>query len=123
MDSKSILEILKEEIVPAEGCTEPIAIAYVCAKAAEILDDEIEKIKIEVSGNMIKNVKSVLIPNSNGLIGIEAACAMGAVVGDASKELLVISEVDSKDLAKVNKFLKKDVIEVLHNKSTPPLYA
>jgi len=64
MDSKSILEILKEEIVPAEGCTEPIAIAYVCAKAAEILDDEIEKIKIEVSGNMIDEINRKINPNN-----------------------------------------------------------
>ncbi len=123
MNTENILRILKEEIVPAQGCTEPIALAYVCAKAVEVLGKKPEKIEIRVSGNIIKNVKSVNIPNSSGLIGIEAACAMGAIAGDASKELMVISQVEENDLAHVKEFLKKDNIKVIHDETDIPLYA
>ena len=82
MDKQKILNILREEIVPAQGCTEPIAIAYVCAKAKEVLAYMPSKIDIYVSGNMIKNVKSVTIPNSEGMVGIEAAVALGLSAGD-----------------------------------------
>ncbi len=123
MTTQSVLELLKEEIVPAQGCTEPIALAYVCAKAVEVLGKKAQKIDIFVSGNMIKNVKSVNIPNAGGLIGIEAACAMGAILGDASKELMVISSVKDEDLSRVREFLDKGVIKVIHDKTDIPLYA
>ncbi len=123
MNIEKVLKILQKEIVPAQGCTEPIALAYVCAKAAEILGHSPQKINIYVSGNMIKNVKSVTIPNSNGLIGIEAACAMGALVGDASKELMVISNVKNSELKEVKKYLGKNLIRVIHYESDVPLYA
>ncbi len=123
MTIQSILELLKEEIVPAQGCTEPIALAYVCAKAVEVLGEKPDKIEIYVSGNMIKNVKSVNIPNAGGLIGIEAACAMGALKGDASKELMVISHVKNEDLDVVREFLDRDLIKVIHDKTDIPLYA
>ena len=123
MNTKNILNILKEEIVPAEGCTEPIALAYVCAKAVEILGEKPKKIEIYVSGNMIKNVKAVQIPNSGGMIGIEVACAMGALKGDAKKELMVISEVSEEDMKEVREFLEQNVIKVIHDKTDIPLYA
>ena len=123
MTTQSILDLLKEEIVPAQGCTEPIALAYVCAKAVEILGKHPEKIDMYVSGNMIKNVKSVNIPNAGGMIGIEAACAMGAIKGDASRELMVISHVLDEDLAEVREFLDKNLIKVIHDKTDIPLYA
>ncbi|MGL4425196.1 MAG: serine dehydratase subunit alpha family protein, partial [Cetobacterium sp.] len=68
-----ILKILDEEIVPAEGCTEPIALAYIGSKLTTILEGIPEKIEIALSGNLIKNVKSVKIPNSEGMVGIESA--------------------------------------------------
>ncbi|MFK5881465.1 MAG: L-serine ammonia-lyase, iron-sulfur-dependent, subunit alpha [Sulfurospirillum sp.] len=123
MTTQSILDLLKEEIVPAQGCTEPIALAYVCAKAVEILGTKPEKLDIYVSGNMIKNVKSVNIPNAGGLIGIEAACAMGAIKGDASRELMVISHIKDEDLKEVKAFLDRDLIKVIHDKTDIPLYA
>ena len=123
MTTQSVLDLLKEEIVPAQGCTEPIALAYVCAKAVEILGTTPQKIDIFVSGNMIKNVKSVNIPNAGGMIGIEAACAMGAIKGDASKELMVISQVKDEDLDEVREFLDKKTIKVIHDKTDIPLYA
>ena len=72
------IQILKEELRPAMGCTEPIAIAYAAAKAAEVLGALPEKILAEVSGNIIKNVKSVVVPHTGGLRGIQAAAAAGA---------------------------------------------
>ncbi len=123
MTIENILNLLKEEIVPAQGCTEPIALAYVCAKAVEVLGKTPQKIDIYVSGNMIKNVKSVNIPNAGDMIGIEAACAMGAVKGNASKELMVISHVQEKDLDEVKDFLNQDKIRVIRDKTDIPLYA
>ncbi len=79
------VKILKEELIPATGCTEPIAIAYAAAKARDILGTLPERCRVEVSGNIIKNVKSVVVPNTNGLKGIQAALAAGIIVGDSSK--------------------------------------
>ena len=123
MNTQRVLKILQEEIVPAQGCTEPIALAYVCAKAVEILGKTPTHIDIYVSGNMIKNVKSVAIPNSNGLVGIEAACAMGALKGDASKELMVIAGVKENELVDVENYLKQGRIKVIHQDTDIPLYA
>jgi len=123
MNIEKVLEIIKEEIVPAEGCTEPIALAYVCAKASEILEKKPQKIEIYVSGNIIKNVKSVTIPNSDGMVGIEAACAMGALKGDASKELMVISDVKKDDLDEIKQYIKEDRIKVIHENTDIQLYA
>lgn len=106
-----VLNILKEEIVPAEGCTEPIALAYIGSKLTSILGAIPEKIQIALSGNLIKNVKSVKIPNSEGMVGIEAAVAMGTILGDSSKELMVISNVDSSRLDEVRQYLKDEKIK------------
>jgi len=123
MNTQRVLKILQEEIVPAQGCTEPIALAYVCAKATEILGKTPTHIEIYVSGNMIKNVKSVSIPNSNGLVGIEAACAMGALKGDASKELMVIADIKEDELADIRDYLEQNRIKVIHYDTDIPLYA
>ena len=90
------INVLKEELIPAMGCTEPIAIAYAGAIAREHLGCLPERVEIEVSGNIIKNVKSVIVPNTGGLRGIEVAAAAGIVAGDAAKELKVISEVSTE---------------------------
>ncbi len=116
------LNILFEEIVPAEGCTEPIALAYVGAKARNILEELPDKIVIYVSGNIIKNVKSVVIPNSGGMVGIEASVAMGVVAGDCSKELMVISNISSEALEDIRKFMKEIPIEVVHEPTDVKLY-
>ena len=79
------VQILKEELVPAMGCTEPIALAYCASKCRDVLDDEIISIDIYTSGNIIKNVKSVIVPNTNGLKGIEASVVAGIVAGQTSK--------------------------------------
>ncbi|MGB6129358.1 MAG: L-serine ammonia-lyase, iron-sulfur-dependent, subunit alpha [Psychrilyobacter sp.] len=122
MDVKKVVKILSEEIVPAEGCTEPIAIAYVGAKAVEILGKLPTKLDIYVSGNMIKNVKSVNVPNSGGMAGIEVSAAMGAIAGDADAELMVISSVTPEQLKNVKNFIKNKEINIIHEKTDVKLY-
>ncbi|MEI6284943.1 MAG: L-serine ammonia-lyase, iron-sulfur-dependent, subunit alpha [Bacillota bacterium] len=107
-----ILAILDEEIVPAEGCTEPIALAYVAAKAREVLGCVPEVMKIYVSGNIVKNVKSVVVPKSGGRVGIEVSAAMGAIAGKPEKQLMVIQDVTPEALANVVKFLETGTVEV-----------
>ena len=85
------LEILREELVPAAGCTEPVAIAYAAALGREVLGELPERTTVEASGNIIKNVKSVVVPNTGGLKGIEAAAAAGLVAGEAERLLEVIA--------------------------------
>ena len=104
------INVLKEELIPAMGCTEPIAIAYAGAIAREHLGCLPERVEIEVSGNIIKNVKSVIVPNTGGLRGIEVAA--GIVAGDAAKELKVISEVSTEAVAVIHKFLESTPITV-----------
>ena len=108
---EKVLKILEEEIVAAEGCTEPIALSYAAAKAKRILGTIPNKVDVFLSGNIIKNVKSVTIPNSDGMVGIEAAIAMGLIAGDDRKELMVISDVTSEQLTEVKEFLAKDIIK------------
>ncbi len=110
---QSVLKILHEEVVPAQGCTEPIAIAFAAAKAKEVFDnDDITKVIIHCSGNIIKNVKSVVVPNSGGLIGIEVSAIMGLLFGDANKDLMVISDITLKQMEVVKEFLKTKIVEV-----------
>ena len=106
------IAILKEELVPALGCTEPIALAYASAECRRILGREAEWAEAECSGNIIKNVKSVVIPNSGGLKGIEAAVAAGMIGGDASLGLEVLSAVREEDLVKVREFLARRAVKV-----------
>lgn len=108
------IQILKEELRPAMGCTEPIAIAYAAAKAAAVLGETPDRILAEVSGNIIKNVKSVVVPHTGGLRGIQAAAAAGAVAGDADAELEVISNVTPQQIEEIGKYLETAKIEVRH---------
>ena len=111
---RSYIRILEEELRPAMGCTEPIAIAFAAAKAREVLGTEPERLLIEVSGNIIKNVKSVVVPHTGGLRGIPAAAAAGVVAGDADAELEVLSGVTETEIEAMSGFLKKTPIEVRH---------
>ena len=106
------ISVLKEELIPAMGCTEPIAIAYAGAIARKHLGCLPERGEIEVSGNIIKNVKSVIVPNTGGLRGIEVAAAAGIVAGDADRELKVISEVSAAAVDAIHSFLKAVPISV-----------
>lgn len=106
------LEILSEELVPAKGCTEPIAIAFAGAKAREVLDKIPTEIIIEASANLIKNIRCVTVPKTNNLVGIEASALVGVVGGDSSLELEVISNLKAKHLKLVNELLLKDMVKV-----------
>lgn len=109
---KNYLQILKEELVPAMGCTEPIAIAYAAAYAKKVLGCIPEKVIVEVSGNIIKNVKSVIVPNTNHLKGIEAAAAAGIIAGKAEKKLEVISEVTEEEKQEIENYINTHSIKV-----------
>lgn len=108
----TFIEILKEELVPAFGCTEPIAIAYCAAKARDLLGALPEQVVIEASGNIIKNVKSVIVPNTGGLKGIPAAAAAGIVAGNADKVLEVIAEVPDDKKQEICTYLKQTAFSV-----------
>lgn len=111
---QAYIQILKEELVPAMGCTEPIALAYAGAKAREILGCVPDKVLVEASGSIIKNVKSVIVPNTNHLKGIPAAVTAGIIAGKAEKELEVIAEVTSDEIEQMITFLKETPITVEH---------
>ena len=108
--------ILKEELVPALGCTEPIALAYASAECRKLLGELPEKATAECSGNIIKNVKSVIIPNTGGMKGIEAAVAAGMIGGDASRGLEVLSAVKEEELPEIRKYIaeKRVSVKLLH---------
>lgn len=106
------LQILQEELVPALGCTEPIAIAYAAAKAREVLGNFPDKLIVKCSGNIIKNAKSVVVPNTGSLKGIKASAIMGIVAGDSSKGLEVLSKVTQDDIEKVNKLLETELCSI-----------
>ena len=110
---ESYVEILREELIPAMGCTEPIAIALAAAKARQALGMLPETCRVEVSGNIIKNVKAVTVPNTGGLKGIEAATAAGVVAGRPELELEVLSQVTPEEIAAIGAFLKDHEIRVL----------
>ena len=106
------LDILAEELRPAMGCTEPIALAYAGAKARELMGAVPDRVEAWVSGNIIKNVKSVIVPNTGGLCGIAAAVCAGIVAGDAGKELQVISQVSPQQQQQLRDYLKTAAIEI-----------
>ena len=111
---QAYVQILKEELVPAMGCTEPIALAYAAAKAREVLGAVPDEVKVEASGSIIKNVKSVIVPNTNHLKGIPAAAAAGIIAGQADKELEVIAEVSDEQSTRMKEFLENTKITVEH---------
>ena len=111
---KAYIQILEEELVPAMGCTEPIALAYAAAKAREVLGELPDGVDIGASGSIIKNVKSVIVPNTNHLKGIPAAATAGIIAGKAEKELEVIAEVSEEETVRMAEFLKRVPITVEH---------
>ena len=106
------LDILAEELRPAMGCTEPIALAYAGAMARRILGTLPQRVEIFVSGNIIKNVKSVVVPNTGGLRGIGAAVCAGIVAGDADKVLEVISSVSQEQKQQLKAFMEETPVEI-----------
>lgn len=111
---ENYLSILKEELVPAMGCTEPIAIAYAAALAKDILELLPDKADIFVSGNIVKNVKSVVIPSTGGLKGIEASVVCGIVAGHSDRKLEVLSEITPQQVGRVKFFLSQPNFCIVH---------
>lgn len=110
--SKVYIDILKEELVPAMGCTEPVAVAFAGALARKTLGKQPEAVRLTVSGNIIKNVKSVIVPNTNGEKGIESAVAIGIIAGDEKLELEVLSNVTEQQKKEFLKYKKTTKIQV-----------
>lgn len=111
------VQILKQELVPAMGCTEPIAIAYAAALAKAELGEDVQRADIKVSGNIIKNVKSVVVPNTGGMRGIPAAAAAGIVAGEPQKILEVISNVKPEQHQAIADFIQEKEISVQESDS------
>ena len=105
------LNLLKEELVPAMGCTEPISIAFAVAKTKKLLDEEPVRAKLEVSANIIKNAKSVTVPNTGGMKGIKAAFCAG-LVGDADAKLQALSKISKNDIKLIKEFAKNFPLDI-----------
>ena len=116
------INILKEELVPALGCTEPIAIAYAGAKAREILGTFPQKVIVKCSGNIIKNVKGVTVPNSGDLKGIDTAALLGIIGGNADMQLEVLESVTDEDRVKLRQLLKAKICSCDLVENTDNLY-
>ena len=107
------ISILQEELVPATGCTEPIAIAYAAARLRAVLGEQPERIRAEISGNIIKNVKSVIVPNTGEQKGIPAAIAAGVVGGDEKKVLQVIASVPAEKQEEIRAYADNVSMEII----------
>ncbi|MBQ9250352.1 MAG: serine dehydratase subunit alpha family protein [Oscillospiraceae bacterium] len=116
----SYLDILEEELVPAMGCTEPIAVAYAGALARQTLGAEPERTVLTVSGNIIKNVKSVIVPHTGGRKGLRTAVAAGICFGQADKELEVLSEATEEQLKELDAWLSQAEIEIRDSSANCP---
>lgn len=115
------VHILEEELIPAMGCTEPIAIAYAGAVVRKTLGEFPEKMSITVSGNIIKNVKSVIVPHTGGMRGIPAALCAGAAEGDADALLEVISNVSKEGILRIQNYMEEHTVEV-HASTSPYIF-
>ncbi len=120
--ASDFLAILAEELIPAMGCTEPIALAFASARAKEVLGTFPERIVARCSGNMIKNVRCVAIPNSRGMTGVESACVLGAFGGDVTRGMEVLESVTEESLAATGRFLEEGRCRVEYLESEIPLH-
>ena len=105
-------ELIRKELIPAMGCTEPIAIAYAAAKAREVLGSIPKKITANLSSNIIKNANSVTVPSTNGRKGIEISIVAGMLLGDCNKELEVLADVDKSKLDLCDKYINDGLVTV-----------
>lgn len=119
---QSLTAVLVHELIPALGCTEPIAIAYCTSCAASLLEQVPDKIILEASSNIIKNVKSVIVPNSHGMKGIEAAAILGALACAPERKLEVLEGLADEQIAQAERLLSAGICEVRRLESTHPLH-
>lgn len=116
------IEILKKELVPALGCTEPIAIAYAAAKARQVLGRFPERIELRCSGNIIKNVKGVMVPNSGGLRGVDVATVLGVVGGEADKELEALEAITPEHITRAKELITQGYFSCQLQENVENLY-
>lgn len=119
---ENFIDILEEELIPALGCTEPIAIALAAAKAREILGEMPDKLEVECSGNIIKNVKGVTVPTTGNMKGIETSAILGAVGGDPARALEVLTTIKPEHIEKTRELLAQRICEVVLAKGVENLY-
>lgn len=117
-ETQKILDLIKQEVVPAVGCTEPMAVALAVAKATELLGCCPEKIVARLSGNIIKNAMGVGIPGSDGMIGLPAAIALAAVAGKPELNLEVLRDIQSADLEKAKRFIDERRFEIRQDRNS-----
>lgn len=117
---QAYVQILREELKPAMGCTEPIAVAYACAVARQTLGKLPQQVKLHVSGNIIKNVKSVVVPNTGGRRGLEVAAAVGTVAAQVQAQLECIAHVTDQDMEAVEEYLAQERVTILPLDTTHP---
>ena len=115
--NQTYIDILTKELVPAMGCTEPIALAYCAAVARATLGKIPDRVEMELSGNIIKNVKSVIVPNTNGQKGIEYAAAIGIIAGDEKRKLEVLSNVTEEQKQKLLSYREETEFHVRQSES------
>ncbi len=113
-------QILREELKPAMGCTEPIAIAYAASILRNALGNDPQKIELQLSGNIIKNVKSVIVPATGGMHGIEAAAAAGVISNAPQRQLEVLAGLTSTDILKIKRFLDTCSIHISELETDKP---
>lgn len=121
MDSGVFIKLLKKEVVPALGCTEPIAVAYATAKAVKVLGEKPEKIQLWLSANIIKNGMGVGIPGTD-MIGLNIAAALGAVGGDSEEKLEVLKHINHNHLVEAQKMLSENKVQILLKETSDKLY-
>ena len=125
---QTYIDILKEELIPAMGCTEPIALAYCASIVRQVLKlhnldaNPLDNIEVVVSGNILKNIKSVMVPNTNGLHGIPAAVAVGFVCGDCYKKLEVIASAKKELISTLPQFIENNNITIIPSDNNHTLY-
>lgn len=119
-ERRKIINLIKREVVPALGCTEPIAVALCVAKATELLGALPQKIKVDLSGNMLKNAMGVGIPGT-GMIGLPIAVALGAIIGKSEYGLEVLKDVNPKAVEKGEKYISEGKIKISYNEEAPSI--
>lgn len=119
---QNYVSILYEELLPAMGCTEPAAVAYAAASARSVLGSIPDRCELYVSGNIIKNVKSVVVPNTGGLKGLRAAAAAGIVAGRAEEKMNVIAGISSEEISAIQRYLDRQSIQIEHRDGGSVLY-
>lgn len=119
---KKYIELLRSEMIPALGCTEPIAVAYVAAKAREALGEFPDRMELHVSGNVVKNVKGVTVPNSGGQKGVAVAGVLGVISNSADLELQVLEAVTPEDIKQAGALIKSGFVQCVLEEGVENLY-